>query len=154
MLPFGIDLIREELSRRESDSTGCKELVQRLEADIRQRYEATPWSSDDSTEVAGNEGFPFDPATLESLTLLFQELSHPSTTITPLPDLSSLIVYFDDSPKQNVNVWLSDARHVQQPAAWDATTRLIAASKFKAPLEIGTSLFEIIIRHGKRGAPT
>ncbi|KAH7932439.1 hypothetical protein HPB52_024554 [Rhipicephalus sanguineus] len=109
MLRFGIDLFREELTRRRLNSAGSKEeLVQRLETDIRQCREATPRSSADSTEVASNAGLPFDSATLESLALLFQQLPRPSTTITTLPDLSSLIAYFDNSPAQNVNAWLSD----------------------------------------------
>lgn len=69
MLSFGADLIREELTPRELDSTDSKEgLVERLEADIRQRRESTPRSSVDSTAVASNADLPFDPARLESLT--------------------------------------------------------------------------------------
>ncbi|XP_070384403.1 uncharacterized protein [Dermacentor albipictus] len=133
MSRLGVDLIRDELARRELESTGSKEeLIQRLEADIHQRREATPRSSVERASTAGNSGFTLETATLESLALLFQQLPRPSTTVTTLPDLSSSIAYFDQSPAQNVNVWLNDVRRVQQLAAWDdATTRLIAASKLK-----------------------
>lgn len=43
MSRLGVDLIREELARRQLDLTGSKEeLVQRLQADIQQQREATP----------------------------------------------------------------------------------------------------------------
>ncbi|XP_075544018.1 uncharacterized protein LOC142578525 [Dermacentor variabilis] len=133
MSRLGVDLIRDELARRELESTGSKEeLIQRLEADIHQRPEATPRSSVERAGTAGNSGFTLDTATLESLALLFQQLLRPSTTVTTLPDLSSSIAYFDQSPAQNVNVWLNDVRRVHKLAAWDdATTCLIAASKLK-----------------------
>ncbi|XP_072144209.1 uncharacterized protein [Dermacentor andersoni] len=133
MSRLGVDLIRDELARRKLESTGSKEeLIQRLEADIHQRREAMPRSSVKRGATAGNSGLTLDTATLESLALLFQQLPRPSTTVATLPDLSSSIAYFDQSPAQNVNVWLNDVRRVQQLAAWDdATTRLIAESKLK-----------------------
>ncbi|KAH7947965.1 hypothetical protein HPB52_017221 [Rhipicephalus sanguineus] len=43
MSRLGVDLIREELARRQLDITGSKEeLFQRLQADIQQQREATP----------------------------------------------------------------------------------------------------------------
>ncbi|KAL3175799.1 hypothetical protein MRX96_000985 [Rhipicephalus microplus] len=135
MLRFRGDFIREELTRRELNSTGTKEeLVKRLEANIEKRGEATPRLSVDSTEGTGNARLPFDTPTLESLTLLLQQLPCPLTTIATISDLSSLIAYFRDYPTQNVNDGINDIRRVQQLAAWDdATTRLIAASNLKGP---------------------
>ncbi|KAH7967941.1 hypothetical protein HPB52_004212 [Rhipicephalus sanguineus] len=153
MLRFGIDLFREELSRRRLNSAGSKEeLVQRLETDIRQCREATPRSSADSTEVASNAGLPFDSATLESLALLFQQLPRPSTTITTLPDLSSSIAYFDNSPAQNVNAWLSDV-YSSLPHGMTPPPASLQQVGSTAALGIGTSLSEISIRPGKHGPP-
>ncbi|KAH8031662.1 hypothetical protein HPB51_019676 [Rhipicephalus microplus] len=57
-----------------------------------------------------------------------QQLSRPLATITALPDLSSSIGYFGDSPTQNVTAWINDIRRRQQLAVRDdATTRLIGA---------------------------
>ncbi|KAL3175809.1 hypothetical protein MRX96_000995 [Rhipicephalus microplus] len=85
MLRFRGDFIRKELTRRKLDSTGTMEdLVKRLESNIEKRGEVMPRSSVDSAEGAGNARLPFDTTTLESLTLLLQQLPRPSTTIAKL----------------------------------------------------------------------
>ncbi|XP_049267391.1 uncharacterized protein LOC125756558 [Rhipicephalus sanguineus] len=133
MSRLGVDLIREELARRQLDITGSKEeLFQRLQADIQQQREATP--SVETNESASTAAAPLtlDPATLQSLAMLFQQLPRPATTVTTLPDLSSSIPQFAGLHSHSVNTWLDDVRRVQQLASWDdATTRLIAASKLK-----------------------
>ncbi|KAH6920015.1 hypothetical protein HPB50_028996 [Hyalomma asiaticum] len=95
MSRLGVDLIREELARRQLDITGSKEeLFQRLQADIQQQREATP--SVETNESASTAAAPLtlDPATLQSLAMLFQQLPPPATTVTTLPDLSSSIPQF------------------------------------------------------------
>ena len=123
MSRLGVELIKEELARRELDITGSKEeLIQRLTADITARREASPCVP------------PLDPATLQNLSVLLQHLPRQPTAVTTLPDLSASIPHFEGSSKQDVKVWLEDVRRIQQLAAWeDATTRLIAASKLKGP---------------------
>lgn len=75
---------------------------------------------------------PLDPVALQNLAALLQHLPRPTTTVTTLPDLSSSTPHFEDSPKQDVKVWLEHVRRVQQLASWEgATTRLIATSKLK-----------------------
>ncbi|XP_049519913.1 uncharacterized protein LOC125944091 [Dermacentor silvarum] len=133
MSRLGVDLIREELARRQLDLTGSKEeLVQRLQADIQQQREATPPVEANESASNAAASLTLDPATLQSLTMLFQQLPRPATTVTTLPDLSSSIPQFAGLHSHSVNTWLDDVRRVQQLASWDdATTRLIAASKLK-----------------------
>ncbi|KAH6947258.1 hypothetical protein HPB50_017838 [Hyalomma asiaticum] len=93
MSRLGVDLIREELARRQLDITGSKEeLFQRLQAAIQQQHEATP----------------------SSLAMLFQQLPRPATTVTTLPDLSSSIPQFAGLHSHSVNTWLDDVRRAQK----------------------------------------
>ncbi|XP_049522678.1 uncharacterized protein LOC125945146 [Dermacentor silvarum] len=133
MSRLGVDLIREELARRQLNLTGSKEeLVQRLQADIQQQREATPPVETNESASNAAASLTLDPATLQSLAMLFQQLPRPATTVTTLPDLSSSIPQFAGLHSHSVNTWLDDVRRVQQLASWDdATTRLIAASKLK-----------------------
>ncbi|KAH6925238.1 hypothetical protein HPB50_002448 [Hyalomma asiaticum] len=90
MSRLGVDLIREELARRQLDITGSKEeLFQHLQAAIQQQREATP--SVETNESASTAAAPLtlDPATLQSLAMLLQQLPRPATTVTTLPDLLS-----------------------------------------------------------------
>lgn len=102
-------LIREELARRQLHTTSSKEdLIQRLEADIRQRCEVTPPAKSNTSASTGAPSLILDQVTVQSLALLFQQLLCPAATITTLPDLSSFIAQFDGSQSHNANVSLDD----------------------------------------------
>ncbi|KAG0443219.1 hypothetical protein HPB47_015164 [Ixodes persulcatus] len=128
---LSVELIKEELTARDLDTSGTKEgLIQRLAADIEARRESLPSLHQASAFAAGS--LALDPITLQNLAVLLQQVPRPSTTVTTLPDLSATLPHFEGSPKQNIKEWLEDVQRVQQLALWDdATTRLIAASKLK-----------------------
>ncbi|KAH9368685.1 hypothetical protein HPB48_004704 [Haemaphysalis longicornis] len=127
--------MREELARRHLDTTGSNEdLIQRLKADIRSSLKLAPPAEADTSTPTTAAPLMLDPATVQSLSLLFQRLPRPAATGTTLPDLSSSILQFDDSHSDSVNVYdLMTAQRVEQQLAScdDGTTRLIAAGKLK-----------------------
>ncbi|KAH7939884.1 hypothetical protein HPB52_018742 [Rhipicephalus sanguineus] len=86
ILHFGVELIRELLTRREFDSAGS-------------RKSASSVSKQTFADVVKQRRGQASIAPISSYA--------PSTTITTLPDLSSSIAYFDDSPTQNVDPWLA-----------------------------------------------
>ncbi|KAH6920369.1 hypothetical protein HPB50_028642 [Hyalomma asiaticum] len=83
MSRLSVELLREELQRRNLETTGTKDdLVQRLHNDIQTNRESTLMP--DQTPSAAN--FSLDAATIQALAALMQQLPRPST-MKPRPNL-------------------------------------------------------------------
>ncbi|KAH6947460.1 hypothetical protein HPB50_019053 [Hyalomma asiaticum] len=142
MSHLGVDLMREELARRQLDITGSKEeLFQRLQADIQQQREATP--SVETNESASTAAAPLtlDPAILQSLAMLFQQIPRPATTVTTLSDLSSSIPQFaerqqsrsEQSTPQSSRGATPKTRISELPAEQQEATYAAISAQYGAP---------------------
>ncbi|XP_064464297.1 uncharacterized protein LOC135375547 [Ornithodoros turicata] len=119
---FTADFLREELVRRQLDTSGSKEdLMNRLLTNIAQTSAASQ-SMQDAQQTLPDSSAP---------TSAVPGLSVP-VQVTTLPDLSAAVPVFDETKGILARAWIEDLERIRSLASWsDATLRLIAIGKLR-----------------------
>ncbi|KAH9361781.1 hypothetical protein HPB48_005066 [Haemaphysalis longicornis] len=136
---FTADYLREELARRNLDTTGPKEeVINRLIADIAQNRSATPTSPDSAASIQRPDTAPPPPSsdaaqTTELLTGLLQQLLRVSqraavpVQVTTLPDLSASLPTYSGDDSISASHWIEELERTQNLASWQPSALLAVA---------------------------